>query len=185
MPTHSPFWVSRWEMRRTVVVFPFVPVTATIGIRPFSPFLNILEIIASPTARPLPNEGARCIRNPGAAFTSTIPPPWSSKGRKMLSATTSTPQICKPTICAAATARAATSGCTSSVTSVAEPPVDKFALLRRFTRWPLAGTVSGVTPWCARQVRAISSMRILVSEVECPEPRRGSRFTCATNSATV
>jgi hypothetical protein len=34
-------------------------------------------------------------------------------------------------------------GCTSSVTSVAVPPVDRLALLRRMTRRPLAGTVGG------------------------------------------
>ena len=45
-------------------------------------------------------------------------------------------------MCAAATARAATSGCTSSVTSVAVPPVDRLALLRRMTRWPTGGTES-------------------------------------------
>ena len=43
----------------------------------------------------------------------------------------STPQMSRPIIRAADTARAAISGWTSSVTSVAEPPVLRLALLRR------------------------------------------------------
>jgi hypothetical protein len=52
--------------------------TATTGIRPSSPSGNMLEIIASPTGRPLPNDGLMCMRRPGAALTSTMPPPCSS-----------------------------------------------------------------------------------------------------------
>jgi hypothetical protein len=45
------------------------------------------------------------MRSPGAALTSTMPPLTSSSGRITVSATTSTPQMCRPTICAAAMAR--------------------------------------------------------------------------------
>ena len=45
------------------------------------------------------------MRRPGAALTSTMPPPCSSSGWSTLSHTTSTPQMSSPTICAAATAR--------------------------------------------------------------------------------
>jgi hypothetical protein len=103
----------------------------------------------------------------------------------MLSHTTSTPQMCRPTICAAAMARAATSGCTSSVTSVAVPPVLRLALLRRMTRRPLAGIDSGVSSCTSRRATAMSSKRILVSEVAWPSPRRGSWLTMSTSSRTV
>ena len=174
MPVRKPAALNRWAIRRTVVVLPLVPVTAITGIRPSLPSSNMVETIASPTLRPLPNEGEMCMRKPGAALTSTMPPFCSSIGFKTLSQTKSTPQISSPTICAAAIARAATSGCTSSVTSVAEPPVDRLALLRKLTRRPFGGTESAVKPWSARLAKAISSKRILVSEVAWPEPRLGS-----------
>jgi hypothetical protein len=91
---------------------------------------NSRSTTASPTARPLPKEGARCMRRPGAAFTSTMPPPCSSSGLQHVSQTTSTPQMSRPIICAAADGARRQSGCTSSVTSVAVPPVDRLALLR-------------------------------------------------------
>jgi hypothetical protein len=75
MPVRRPpLAVSRWAIRRTVVVLPLVPVTATTGMRPSSPSSNMEEMIASPTARPLPKDGDRCMRRPGAALTSTMPP---------------------------------------------------------------------------------------------------------------
>ena len=64
---------------------------------------------------------------------------------------------------AAATARAATSGCTSSVTSVAVPPVLRLALLRSTTRRPFSGTSSGDRPCTPSRASAISSRRIRVS----------------------
>ena len=139
MPTRFPLVPSRCAVKRTVVVLPFVPATATTGIRAFSPGANMLEIMASPTWRGLPKEGLKCMRKPGAALISTMPARCSSIGFKMVSATRSTPAISKPTICAAVTMRAASSGCTSSVTSVALPPVLKFALLRSKTRLPFSG----------------------------------------------
>jgi hypothetical protein len=154
-------------------------------MRPSSPCANSVSITASPTARPRPNEGEMCMRRPGAAFTSTTPPCCSSSGRSTFSQTMSTPQMCRPTICAASTARAATSGCTVSVTSVAVPPVDRLALLRSTTRWPRAGTLSGVRPCASSRPMAMSSRRILVSEVAWPSPRRGSRLTVSTSWRTV
>jgi hypothetical protein len=58
-------------------------------------------------------------------------------------ARTSTPAISSPTTRAASTARAATSGWTRSVISVAVPPVLKLAVLRIRTRAPAAGMESG------------------------------------------
>ena len=74
--------------------------------------------------------------------------------------------MCRPMVWAAVIARAAMSGCTLSVTSVAEPPVLRLALLRKMTRRPLSGTDSGARPCSASRAMAMSSKRILVSEVE-------------------
>ena len=185
MPTRRPWLFSRWAVRRTVVVLPLVPVTAITGTRPLPPSGYMWSITALPTSRPLPNEGLTCMRRPGAALTSTMPPFCSSSGLMTVSHTTSTPQMSRPTVCAASMARAATSGCTLSVTSVAVPPVDRLALLRRMTRWPGIGTESGVRFCAARRASAMASMRILVSEVPWPSPRRGSLLTSATSSRTV
>ena len=103
----------------------------------------------------------------------------------MVSQTISTPAMSSPIICAASTARAATSGWTSSVTSVAVPPVERLALLRSTTRVPCAGTESALSPCTARRPMAISSKRILVREVAWPSPRRGSLFTSSTSWRTV
>ena len=148
-----------------MVVLPLVPVTATMGILAFSPLMNMLSTMASPTGRGLPNEGLKCMRKPGAALISTMPARCSSMGFKIVSATRSTPAISRPTICAAVTIRAAYSGCTSSVTSVALPPVLKFALLRSNTRLPFSGTDCAFKPWVARVAKAISSKRIFVRAV--------------------
>ncbi|MNL22773.1 hypothetical protein D3C87_1441330 [compost metagenome] len=78
---------------------------------------------------------------------------------------------------AADTARAAISGWTSSVTSVADPPVLRLALLRRKIRVPGAGTESASKPCFCNVASAMSSKRILVSEVACPSPRKGSALT--------
>ncbi len=172
-------------MSLVVVVLPFTPETAITGIRPSSPGTNNSAMTGVPMLRPLPYDGFKCIRKPGAALTSTMPPCCSSKGRCTLSHTTSTPQTCKPIMRAASITRAATSGCTSSVTSVAVPPVLRLALLRNKTRRPFSGTESGLRCCKARQPFAISSKRIFVSEVAWPSPRRGSAFTMSTNCLIV
>ena len=51
MPTLRPVPRRMWAMKRVVVVLPLTPVTATIGIRPFSPSANSVSTIASPTGR--------------------------------------------------------------------------------------------------------------------------------------
>ena len=48
-----------------------------------------------------------------------------------------------------------------------------------------ASSGAGLKPWTARRARAMSSSRILVSEVAWPSPRRGSWFTTSTNWRTV
>jgi hypothetical protein len=69
---------------RVVVDFPLVPVMARIGIRlGLAPREQHVDHRAGPTLRGRPSEGCRCMRNPGAAFTSTMPPPVSSTEREM------------------------------------------------------------------------------------------------------
>ena len=67
-------------------------------------------------------------------------------------------------------------GWTSSVTSVAVPPVLRFALLRRRTRVPARGTESSSNPCFASVAMAMSSSGIRVREVAWPELRCGSRL---------
>ena len=77
----------------------------------------------------------------------------------------------------------ATSGCTESVTSLLVPPVERFALKRRVTVCPSAGTDVGARPWRARWAIEVSSRTILVRGRSCPIPRRGSALTWSTRAA--
>ena len=85
---------SRCAIRRTVVVLPLVPVTATTGMRPSSPSANMLADDRLADRRgPCRRRARGACAGPGAALTSTTPPPCSSSGRSTLSQTTSTPQM--------------------------------------------------------------------------------------------
>ena len=97
-------------MQRAVVVFPFVPVTATMGMRALSPSWKAELMMASPTGRGVPSEGSMCMRRPGAAFTSTMAPRVTSSGWSMRLATMSMPATSSPIMVAASMARSATSG---------------------------------------------------------------------------
>ena len=130
MPTRWPAAPSRCAVRRTVVVLPLVPATATTGMRPSSPSAYMLAMMASPTLRPLPKDGFRCMRRPGAALTSTTPPCCSSSGYSTLGDDVHAADV-QADHSGGRHERAAISGWTSSVTSVAEPPVLRLALLRR------------------------------------------------------
>ncbi|KAL02702.1 ATP-grasp domain protein [Bordetella holmesii CDC-H635-BH] len=118
---------------------------------------TIRELVAQVNTDPLRGDGhataltkirlddiAQGVLNKQGYTPESTPPCCSSKGRWTVSATTSTPQISRPIMRAAVTARAANSGWTSSVTSVAEPPVLRLALLRNTTRAPAGGVDSGV-----------------------------------------
>jgi hypothetical protein len=140
MPTRRPWAVNRWAIRRAVVVLPLVPVTATTGMRPSSPGRTAVHHGLAHVAR-LAVGGRQVHAQAGGGVHFDDAAALLFERAQHGFATTSTPQMCRPTICAAATARAATSGCTSSVTSVAVPPVDRLALLRRMTRWPLAAPI--------------------------------------------
>ena len=65
---------------RVVVVLPLEPVTAMIGIRLGVPGGNSPSTTCFATYCGSPSVGCVCIRNPGAAFTSTIAPPVSRTG---------------------------------------------------------------------------------------------------------
>ncbi len=62
---------------RAVVVLPFVPVIAAIGTRDGEPCGNSMSITGPAASRGVPSEGATCMRNPGAALISQMPPPIS------------------------------------------------------------------------------------------------------------
>ncbi len=135
---------------------------------------------------PCRTTGCRCMRRPGAALTSTMPPACSSNGLSMVPHTASTPQMSRSTIWAAATARAAMSGWTSSVTSVALPPVDKLALLRKYhraCRWPAPSRRSDAAwpAWPARCRRSGSWS----ATWHGPRPGAGRGFTSSTSWRTV
>ena len=77
MPTIRPEDFMICASIRLVVVLPLVPVIAPIGMRDCVPGGNSMSITLPDTSRGLPSDGATCMRNPGAAFTSTIAPPIS------------------------------------------------------------------------------------------------------------
>ena len=62
---------------RAVVVLPLVPVMAAIGTREGAPGGNSMSITGAATSRGVPSVGATCMRKPGAALTSQMPPPIS------------------------------------------------------------------------------------------------------------
>ena len=64
-------------------------------------------------------------------------------------------------------------GCTSSVTSTAVPPVERFELSRSLTGWPRAGTESNVIPCCWTTRAAASSSRMRVSVLAAMPGLRG------------
>ena len=66
--------------------------------------------------------GCVCIRNPGAAFTSTIAPPVSRTGSVMSGARKSIPATSSPTTRAASSAISTLSSCASHVRSIEMPP---------------------------------------------------------------
>ena len=111
-----------------MVVFPFVPVTAIIGIRLGLPGGYNISITGAATFLGNPSEGAKCILNPGAALTSKIQPPFSFNGCVRFSAIISTPQISNPITREILSQRKIFSGCIISVTSTEVPPVLKLAV---------------------------------------------------------
>ena len=74
-PGVKPAILAMCASMRAVVVLPLVPVIAAIGTRAGEPGGNSMSITGAATSREVPSLGATCMRKPGAAFTSQMPPP--------------------------------------------------------------------------------------------------------------
>ena len=149
MPTLRPMPFMMWAIIRAVVVLPFVPVTATIGIRASVPGGKSRSSTGLATYCASPSVGWVCIRKPGAALTSTIPPPVSRTGTLMSGQMKSMPAMSSPTTRAACSAISALSGWISSVRSMLMPPVLMLPVRFRKTRCPRGGT-SIISKPCSR-----------------------------------
>ena len=181
IPTRRPMSLRMCAIIRTVVVFPFVPVTATIGMRAVVPGGNSESMTGLATYCGSPSVGWVCIRNPGAALTSTIPPPVSRTGVAMSGQMKSMPATSSPTICAAVSAISTLSGWASIVRSIDVPPVDMLPVSASLTRVPSGGTSSSPNPWARTSSSAAASILIRVSTFSWPMPRRGSAFAISTS----
>ena len=77
------------------------------------------------------------------------------------------------------------SGWMTSVTSVAVPPVERFAVLRRYTTCPAGGTEPACSPARASICSACASSSSRVRTFSWPTPRRGSWFTMSISWTIV
>ena len=91
------------------------------------------------------------MRSPGAALTSMTAPPTFFTGCSRVGAMTSIPAMSRPTMLATRSAMKRLALCTVSVTSTAEPPVERFAVSSSRKTSPSGSTVSSV--WPARSSR--------------------------------
>ena len=142
-----------WAIIRTVVVLPFVPVTATIGIRADEPAGNSESMTGRATYCGSPSVGWVCIRNPGAALTSTIAPPVSRTGVAMSGQMKSMPATSRPTIRAAVSAISTLSGCASMVRSIDVPPVDMLPVRASLTQVAVGQDLVDLVALGARRAR--------------------------------
>ena len=76
-PTVMPDIFRMCASMRDVVVLPLVPVTAAMGMRLGASGGNSMSMTGPATSRGVPSLGATCMRKPGPALTSQIPPPVS------------------------------------------------------------------------------------------------------------
>ena len=148
---------------RVVVVFPLEPVTAMIGIRAGVPGGKSRSTTCFATYCGSPSVGCVCIRNPGAAFTSTMAPPVSRTGCAMSGARKSIPATSNPTTRAASSAISTLSSCASHVRSIEIPPVDMLPVSASFTISPFGGTASISKPCFFTRSSAASSTLMRVS----------------------
>ena len=184
-PTWRPIPLKMWAIIRLVVVLPLVPVTATIGMRAGVPGGNRRSTTGLATYWGSPTVGWVCMRNPGAALTSTIAPPVSRTGSARSGAMKSIPATSRPTTRAASSAISTLSGWASSVRSIEMPPVDMLPVRVSLTMVPSAGTSSSSNPWARTSSTAAWSTRMRVSTFSWPTPRRGSALVRSTSWATV
>src|SRR6185503_16271650 len=124
IPTLRPIPLKMWLIIRDVVVFPLVPVTATIGMRDGVPGGNSMSTTGLEMNCVSPMVGCVCIRNPGAAFTSQIAPPVARTGSVMSGQMKSMPAMSRPTMRAASSAMSTFSGCASQVGDIQMPLTD-------------------------------------------------------------
>ena len=185
IPTLRPMPLKMWAIIREVVVLPLVPVTATIGIRLGVPGGKSMSTTGLATYCGSPTVGWVCIRKPGAAFTSQIPPPVSRTGWVMSGAMKSIPAMSSPTTRAASSAISMFSGWASMVRSMEMPPVDMLPVRVSLTIVPSGGTSSIPNPWARTRSTAAWSTLIRVSTFSWPTPRRGSALVRSTSSVTV
>ncbi len=174
-----------WAIIRTVVVFPFVPVTLMIGMRAETPDGKSESMTGRATYCGSPSVGWVCIRKPGAALTSTMAPPVSRTGVAMSGQMKSMPATSRPTIWAAVSAISTLSGWASIVRSIDVPPVDMLPVSASLTQVPSGSTSSSSKPWSRTSSSAAASTLIRVRTFSWPMPRRGSLFATSTSSRTV
>ena len=170
-----------WLIIRTVVVLPFVPVTLTIGMRAGCPGGKSPSMTGRATYWGSPSVGWVCIRNPGAALTSTIAPPVSRTGVAMSGQMKSMPATSSPTMPAAVSAISTLSGWASIVRSMDVPPVDMLPVSASLIHVPSGGTSSSSKPWARTSSMAASSTLIRVRTFSWPMPRRGSALARSTS----
>ena len=132
-----------------------------------------------------PSVGWVCIRNPGAALTSTMPPPVSRTGTVMSGQMKSMPAMSRPTIRAAVSAISTLSGWASIVRSIEVPPVDMLPVSASLTKAPVGRDVVQPEPWSRTSSSAASSTLIFVRTFSWPMPRRGSALVASTSWRTV
>ena len=135
----QPGLTSMCAIIRTVVVLPLVPVTATIGIRDGGRRVEPVDDRAATSRAVLRWARGACAAR-GRVDLDDRAPCARAGGAAMSASRMSTPPMSSPAAAAARPHMAATSGCTSSVTSALVPPVDRLPLRRSATTAPGPGT---------------------------------------------
>ncbi len=126
-----------------------------------------------------------CILSPGAALTSITAPLSSSNGFVISLQVISTPAISSPINFAAFIAISALCGWTTSVQSLAVPPVLRFPLKRSITFLLGSGMLSSLYPLLANTCLDISSILIVVRGFSWSAPLKGLRFSMSTSCLMV
>ncbi len=96
----------------------------------------------------------------------------------------STPATLRPRARAVRSASRLLSGWIVPVKSVAVPPVEMLAVLRRSTRRPAAGTLAKFKPCPARTRSTSASREMKFMSLRKPDPRLGLRFSFRTSVST-
>jgi hypothetical protein len=90
-----------------------------------------MSTTAPAASRGVPSVGSVCMRKPGAALTSTMPPPTSAIGCSTEGEMTSMPAMSRPDDPGDPLHQVDVGGWTESVTSREMPPVERFAVAFR------------------------------------------------------